>query len=189
MIKINLLPIRDLVRRKKSRDQIIAAIVTLGVFICALLAIAGYQSSSISGLKEELAHIEAEKGKYSKILADIKKIEDEKKLLATRTEVINQLKQSSSLTVHVLDEIANLTPPSRMWLKTLSQAGNQLALTGMALDDQTIARYMDELEASDFIQGVRLASSSLEKVAERSLKAFSITASVGVSKQADTPNM
>jgi hypothetical protein len=48
---------------------------------------------------------------------------------------------------------------------------------------------MDEMEASNFIQGVRLASSSLEKVAERSLKAFSITASVGMPKKGDVPNI
>jgi type IV pilus assembly protein PilN len=53
----------------------------------------------------------------------------------------------------------------------------------MALDDQTIASYMDELEASGYIHNVQLASSSQEAFAERSLKAFSITAHVDMPKQ------
>jgi len=182
MIKINLLPVRDIVRRKKYFNEIIATSFAIGFIICILAAVELFQLGSISELKEDIAKIESDKNKYSKILAEIKKIEEDKKILTTRIEVINQLKKSSSLTVHVLDEIANLTPPNRMWLKSLSQNGNQLALTGMALDDQTIARYMDELEASGYIQNVRLKSSSLELFAERNLKAFSITANVTMPK-------
>jgi type IV pilus assembly protein PilN len=182
MIKINLLPIRDIVRRKKYLNEIFSALFAIGLIGCVLIAIEADQLGSISKMKEEVTKIESEKSKYSKILAEIKKIEEEKKVLATRTEVINRLKQSSSLTVHVLDEIANLTPPSRMWLKSLSQNGNQFSLTGMALDDQTIAKYMDDLGASAYIQNVRLASSSMEVFAERSLKAFSISANVDMPK-------
>jgi Tfp pilus assembly protein PilN len=189
MIKINLLPIRDIVRRKNDFNQIIAASFAMLFIICMLAIVGWIQFGSINTLQAEVKDIKAQKSKFVEIVAEIKKIEEEKKLLATRTEVINQLKQSSSLTVHVLDEVANLTPPNRMWLKNLAQTGSQLALAGMALDDQTIARYMDELEASDYIQSVRLASSSLEIVADRSLKAFSITAHVDMPKNVNMPNM
>ena len=182
MIKINLLPVRDIVRRKKYLNEIFAALVLIGLVSFVLVVVELDQLDSISKMNKEVANLDAEKNKYSKILAEIKKIEEEKKILMTRTEVINRLKQSSSLTVHALDEIANLTPPSRMWLKSLSQNGNQISLTGMALDDQTIAKYMDDLEASNYIQNVRLASSSLEIFAERSLKNFSITANVDMPK-------
>ncbi|WP_310599495.1 PilN domain-containing protein [Desulfobulbus sp.] len=183
MIRINLLPVRDIVRRQKFLRQIIAILVGAGCVIGVLILIEVFQLTSINKSKEEVASIDAEKAKYTKILTEIKKIEEEKKVLTTKIEVIKQLKQSSSLTVHALDEIANLTPANRMWLKSLSQNGAQLELKGMALDDQTIARYMDDLEASAYIQNVRLAGSSLETYAERSLKAFSITANVDMPKK------
>ena len=183
MIKINLLPVRDIVRRKKFINQIIAILVTVGSITGALALIEAYQLSSIGEMKEKIANLESEKTKFKKTLDEIKKIEEEKKLLTTRIDIINQLKQSSSLTVHVLDEIANLTPSNRMWLKRLSQSGGQLELKGMALDDQTIARYMDDLDASGYVQNVRLATSSLEMYAERNLKAFSITANVDMPKK------
>jgi len=183
MIKINFLPVRDIVRRKKLFNQIIAILIGAGCLIGVMVVIELFQLNSIGNMKKEISLLEAEKTKYSKTLAEIKKLEEEKKVLITRIGVINQLKQASSLTVHVLDEVANLTPANRMWLKSLAQNGSQLELKGMALDDQTIARYMDDLEASGYIKNVRLASSALETYAERSLKAFSITANVDMPKK------
>jgi type IV pilus assembly protein PilN len=182
MIRINLLPIREIVKRKKLKNQIIGAFSALFFILCCFVIVNFFQLNTIQKLKDERASIDNEKQKYTKIIADIKKMDEEKQVLLKRIDVINQLKQSSSLTVHVLDEVANLTPPSRMWLKSLDQSGSQLSLKGTALDDQTIAKYMDELENSSYIQNVNLASSNMEIVADRNLKTFSITAQVAMPK-------
>ncbi|HAX97959.1 MAG TPA: hypothetical protein DCY12_03470 [Candidatus Atribacteria bacterium] len=183
MIHINLLPVRDIIRRKKFKKQLLLSLLSFIGILCLFLIIELWQLNSIQNLKEEEKKIIAEKQQYAKVLEDIKKMEEEKKLLLTRIEVINLLKQSSSLTVRVLDEIAKFTPPSRMWLKSLSQAENQLTLTGIALDDQTIAQYMEELEGSMYINNVSLTSSAMEIYAERSLKLFKVSAQVGVPKK------
>lgn len=182
MIHINLLPVRDILRRKKYKAEIFTILSGIGVLILLLVGVEIFQVSSISTLNEEQAKINAEKQQYATILNDIKKIEEEKKMLLTRIDVINQLRQSSSLTVHALDEIANFTPVGRIWLKSLSQTESQLTIGGMALDDQTIAKYLDDLESSKYIQNVSLVSSAMEMYADRSLKAFSISAQVVMPK-------
>lgn len=182
MIQINLLPVRDIKRRKAAKQQIYAAAFSLGCLLLLLVMVELYQLNAISNLKKEEQSINAEKQKYAKILADIKKMEEEKKLLLTRIDVIKQLKQSSSLTVHVLDEVAQYTPPTRMWLKSLSQSGSQLTLTGMALDEQTIAKYMEDLENSQYIHGVGLTKTAMEVYAERNLKQFTISSQVAMPK-------
>jgi type IV pilus assembly protein PilN len=150
------------------------------VFILLSLGVwAAIQSNSIDKLTAENNKVQEEKKKYSKILDEIKRLEKEKNELLTKIDVINKLKESSSLTVRVLDEVATFTPPDRMWLKNLSQSGNSLTLTGMALDDQTVAKYMDDLEQSKFLSNVVLMSSAMEIFAERNLKTFSISSSVG----------
>jgi len=180
MIHINLLPVRDIKRRKKAKNQIFVSVGIIAFILVSLLVTELVQLNAISKLKEEDQRLIAEKQQYTKILAEIKKMEEEKKILLTRIDVINQLKQSSSLTVHVLDEIANLTPSNRMWLKSLSQAGNQLNLTGMALDEQTVAKYMEDLENSQYIQGVGLTKAAMEIYAERNLKTFTISSQVAM---------
>lgn len=180
MIYINLLPVREIKRLNKAKNQIYLVGGLLAGLVLLLLLLLYYQVSNVNALKAEQASIETEKQNYAKILNNIKKLEAERKILLTRIEVIKQLKKSSSLTVHILDEVANLTPSNRMWLKNLSQSGNQLSLAGMALDNRTIAKYLDDLEGSPYINDVRLVTTALEKFADRDLKNFSIACMVSI---------
>lgn len=148
--------------------------------------ISWYQSSVISDLKIQDGKIQEEKKKFQTVVNQIKKIDEEKALLEKRISVIKNLKQESSLTVRVLDEIATSTPSNRMWLKSLSQSSSQLSLMGMALDDQTIAKYLDDLEASHYIHNVRLANTTMDRYAERNLKSFSISCAAGFEKDKQT---
>jgi len=135
MIHINLLPVRDIIRRNKAKRQIILSVAAWLCFLIMLSSFGVYQANTIAGLQKTYSDLQAEKQKYTKILNQIKNIEEEKKILLTRIEVIKQLKQSSSLTVHILDEVAILTPPHRMWLTRLNQTGSDLKISGMALDN------------------------------------------------------
>lgn len=188
MIYINLLPVREIKRRNQAKRQIILSVLGLLCFLAILTSFAFYQVNTVARLQKAHADIQAEKQQYTKILNEIKKLEADKKVLLTRIEVIKQLKESSSLTVHVMDEVANLTPPQRMWLTGLSQTGGQLKLSGMALDNQTVAKYMEDLENSSYIQGVNLVSASMEKFAERDLKLFSVSCAVGVPSKSKNDN-
>lgn len=185
MIHINLLPIREIKRRNKAIRQIVFSVAAFLLFLAMLASFALYQANYASKLQKENDSIEAEKQQYAKILNEIKKLEEEKKVLLTRIDVIKKLKQSSSLTVHVLDEIAILTPPNRMWLTKLQQTGSGLQLSGMALDNQTVAKYMDDLGNSSYMKNVILVSSSMEKYAERNLKLFSVSCAVAVPDSKD----
>lgn len=139
-----------------------------------------YQSSIISKLTTENEKIANEKKKFTQILNQIKQIDEEKKILENRIAVIKSLRKDSSITVHVLDEVANLTPSKRMWLKSIDQSSSRLTISGMALDDQTIAKYMDDLDKSGYIKNIVLANTTMDKYAERNLKSFSISCTVGI---------
>ena len=178
MLKINLLPVRQLKKRAKAKSQIISAIVALIGFL-AILALFGFnQIQKVTALNDSIAKIEAEKKKYQPILNKIKQIEATKKELTRKTDVIIKLKEDSSLTVRVLDEVANIVDNERMWLLSLRQQGTNLYLSGMALDNQTVAQFMDNLKLSPFINSVNLSNSSLKQVAGRDLKTFTLTCAV-----------
>ncbi|MDD2465752.1 MAG: PilN domain-containing protein [Desulfobulbus sp.] len=186
MIQINLLPVREIKKRARAKKQIIISSVSFFGLIVLLVLIAWYQNGIIADLNSQNTKIQKEKTKFQEVVNQIKKIDEEKALLDTRIKVIKTLKQESSLTVHVLDEIANLTPSNRMWLKSLSQSASQLSLNGMALDDQTIAKFMDDLEASRYIKNVHLANTTMDRFAERNLKSFSISCAVGFEENTAT---
>jgi len=179
MLRINLLPIRQLKKRVKARNQIIGAFV---VFCCvlALLGFAGMiQASRISNLEQEIANKTKEKRSFDKVVKELAELEKKRLDLNNKIKIINKLKADSSLTVHVMDEVANLIDNNRMWLIGFSQNGGQLNLSGYALDNQTVAQFMDELKfKSPYIQEVTLSNSSLSKVSGKELKSFSLTCNV-----------
>lgn len=178
MVHINLLPVKEMKQRVQARQQIIAFIF---VFLCVIsgLVVTGLiQAASVSRLENELNTLRAEKKKYEKQIAEIKKIEKNRKLLEKRIDIIKRLERSSALTVHVMDEVAAATPSDRMWLLSMSQAGGRLSLSGVALDNRTIASYMESLKNKSYIKDVTLSSVSGKSIAGRKLKSFSMTCAV-----------
>ncbi|NPA95430.1 MAG: PilN domain-containing protein [Thermodesulfobacteria bacterium] len=188
MVRINLLPVREIKRRARAKQEITLFGLALIAFLVLLGVIGFFQASKAKQLKMELTKIRHEKQRYSKVLKQIKQLEKDKKTLEKKIDIIHRLKAESSLTVHILDEIANRTPTKRMWLTSLNQKGGTLTLKGMALDNRTIAGYMESLKQSPYIKDVNLTNSSLKKYAGRDLKSFSLTCSVGVPQQTEKKN-
>jgi len=189
MLKINLLPIRQLQKHARARNEIFGFVAIFLFSLFILAGVAMLQSSKASALQAEATRLNQEKLTFDKILAEIKKLDADKKELENKIGIIKQLKKESSLTVHILDEVARRLDSSRMWLTTLDQQGTSLALTGIALDNKTIAAFMDSLDTSPFISDVNLSDSSLSNIAGQDLKSFALQCTVGsTSEQTDEPN-
>ena len=180
MLKINLLPIRQLKKRAKARSQIAAGIVVF-ISVLVLLGLVGMlQAGRISTLNDDIAAKTAEKKSFDKVIQELAELEKKRLDLNNKIQIINNLKSDSSLTVHILDEVSKLIDNNRMWLTTLNQRGGSLKLTGYALDNQTVAQFMDELETSPFIRTVSLNNSSLKQVSGTDLKEFALSCDVAM---------
>ena len=178
MLRINLLPIRQLKKRAKARNQIIS-FITLLAFLGLILGAVGFlQLAKINSVEKSIVELKKEKQIYAPILAEIKRLEKAKKDYENKISIINQLKRESSTTVHILDEVSKKVDSKRMWLKSLQQEGINLSLTGIALDNRTIAQFMDALKDSPYISAVNLANASLSQVSGRDLKSFSLACTV-----------
>lgn len=178
MLKINLLPIRQLKKRVKARNQILAMVVLFLLVLGLIGAVGVLQAQKISRLNDKVASLTKTKNSYSPTLKKIAKLKKDKKEFERRTKIIDKLKTDSSLTVRIVDEVANIIDNQRMWLDSLNQQNTSLRLSGVALDNRTIAQFMDNLKASPFVKDVSLASSSLKVVSGRSLKRFELNCKV-----------
>ncbi len=186
MLRINLLPIRQLKKRAKARNQIISFVTLLAFLLLILGAVAFLQSTKINNVAAQITKLKAEKQKYAPILKEMQRLEKAKKDLENKISIIKKLKQDSATTVHILDEVANTVDSKRMWLKSLKQQGASLSLTGVALDNRTVAQFMEALKDSPYIGSVNLSNASLIKVSERNLKSFSLACSI-VSPKKENP--
>jgi len=178
MLKINLLPVRQLKKRAKAQKQLFG-MCFLFVGVLALIALVGaLQAQKLNNLKAEVTVLKQKKASYAPTLKKMARLEKEKVELIRKTNIIKKLKANSSLTVRVIDEIANRTDNKRVWLTSLNQQGSSLQLSGVALDNQTVAQFMNKLKESPYVHGVNLQSSSLKVVSGRALKSFSLVCNV-----------
>jgi type IV pilus assembly protein PilN len=172
----------------KQKTRAVQQLVVSGAIIAATLVAlslgAGYLITTVSGLEKDIQVLTARKKELQKTLDLIVDLEKKKKLVEKQINIVHELQKKSQLTVRVLDEVARRTPHERLWLTSLKQTSSSLQLSGMALDNRTIADYLDALNASQYFSDVTLAKSALSKYGERNLKKFDLSCSI-VSPGAD----
>lgn len=178
MIHINLLPVRQIRKRLQVRNEVAIYMASLLVLMIFISLIALNKISSVENLEGENQVLSKKKASYQPILNEIAKLKKDKKEQETKLEVIKKLKTGSQVTVHVMDELSKLTPTNRLWLNSLRQFGMGLNISGVALDNATIAQYMNNIASSDYFSGAELASSSQTVIAGAKLKSFSL--SIGI---------
>lgn len=178
MIRINLLPVRQIKQRNRARQEVISLAVALLVLLGVIGLLGYHQASRIAELHGESARLKKETDEFQSVVTLIEKIKKEQKVVEDKMKVIKDLKVAAQLPARVLDEIASLTPADRMWLTSLDYSNNVILLSGTALDNATIAEYMNKVGTSDFFQAAELKNSSLIKVGNQKLKSFSMTVNV-----------
>jgi type IV pilus assembly protein PilN len=173
MIKINLLPFRAARKRENVKRQI--TIYALCVFF-TLTAMAYFfvkLSDNLSNLKDIESEREKELQSYQKELAEIKDLEKKIKQIKTKLAVIDRLQEGKTGPVLLLSDIAEAVPKDRLYLTSLSEKKGSLSLTGTAMDNETVALFMENLEATKQIT----APPDLKKLSKKEIKAFNLQVS------------
>ena len=170
MIKINLLPFRAARKRENIKRQLIIFVST--IIICFLVGIYLYldKSGELKGLKADEKQLNQELAKYRQTLNKIKTLEKKIKEINAKLEVIKKLERGKTGPVFLLDEIAMAVPKDKLWLNSLSEKRGTLSLSGTAMDNETVALFMNNLEASDHIGAVDLIFSQLRDLPSYKLK-------------------
>jgi type IV pilus assembly protein PilN len=170
MIRINLLPFRAARKRENIKRQIsIFALVLLLLF-----AGMGYQyydlSSELSEVKAEQKKVKKELRSYNKILRKIKTLNKRIKALKAKLRIIKQLEKGKTGPVLLLDQISSAVPKNKLWISSLKQKKKSLRLTGTAMDNATVALFMDNLKRSKQISTVNLQSVKLRNIKKYKLR-------------------
>jgi type IV pilus assembly protein PilN len=178
MVRINLLPVKQIKQLVTARNQVVAFFVSLILLLVLIFGVGLTRVMRINSLNAAIHSLEIEKNSYQSTINEIEKLKKDKAKLETKLATIKKLKKGSHITVRILDDIANLVPADRMWLSSLTQTPASLKLGGVALDNETIAQFMQRLKESPLFRDAELVNSSLNVVAGQKLKAFSLTCSL-----------
>jgi type IV pilus assembly protein PilN len=180
MIRINLLPIGKRPVEEKIRKEITVFFLLMFFSLSVMVYFHIDHTRTIKQITAEKKTVDSEIRRYQDRQRQLQKLQEQHKLLKQKLGVIEELKRNRDLQVRVLDQLAVLVPTDKMWIKTLSQRGNTLTLTGVARGNEVIAQFMEALQKSPYIDvnGVVLKQSRQVKIQGYKLKNFNLTARV-----------
>lgn len=182
MIKINLLG--ETRKIDPTRGFWIIGIV-IGLMLAVIGAGASYAklSTDVAEFGSETELMQAQLTNVKKVTKSVSELEKKRAELTEKLKVISVLKRSKVGPVRLLDDI-NTSVPDRSWLNAMKEAEGLLAISGLALDNQTVAAFMGELAKSDYIESVDLVESRNAKKDGRDIKAFTLSAKIAYAGKA-----
>jgi len=187
MTKINLLPWRESLRKKKQKDFINAVVLVALIGILSVVLTHSYieQLKIYQNQRNQL--LQNEITLLDKKIVEIKDIEAKKKQLQTKIKLIEQLQESRHEAVHLLDEISKIIPEG-IFLTKLTQSGHELTFEGKSESNAQISAFMRAIEASLWLQKPTLLviklpdKTSNNKIGTESLSDFNLHALQGKQK-------
>ena len=150
MARINLLPWRA--ERRKHRQKEFLTMLGLSAAAAAFLAflIISYYSAQISGQNERNAYLQDQIAKVDLQIKEIDALDEKKRRLLARKEVIEQLQANRSQMVHLFDSLVR-TIPDGVILTSLKQEGDKLTIEGRSQSNARVSSYMRTLESSGWM--------------------------------------
>jgi type IV pilus assembly protein PilN len=185
MAHINLLPWREEQRTQQKKQfgmAVLLSIILAGlVVLYAHLHIAAMidsQNARNSFLDEQIKILD-------KRIEEIQDLESTKAKLQARINIIQELQRSRPGVVHLFDEVVR-TLPDGVYVTSLVQKGNAVALEGIAQSNARVSTYMHNIDKSLWLGGPKLGviSANNAKDAARSNK-FVLNASQITPKPGD----
>ena len=171
MAYINLLPWREEAQKARQKEFVsILAFVGLFMFLVVFLVASFYQAK-IDGQNSRNQFLRNEIQILDVRIAEIKTLDEKKKALQKRINVIEQLQRSRNVGTQVLDEIAKIIP-NGIYLTKLEKKGSIIHLTGKSESNNHLANMIREIELSDLFTDATPESIITDEEATKLLSDF-----------------
>lgn len=147
-VRINLLPHRQL---RKARQQRWFAVLAAIVASLGLAAVGGgqvYIANAKSGQDARNTFLKEEIIKLDKQIAEIAQLKEKTQDLLSRKDVVEALQNNRGEAVHMFDELMRRLPDG-LYLKSVKQTGDALAISGYAQSSARVSTFMRALEATE----------------------------------------
>jgi len=178
MIRINLLPVREWRKREQLRKEISLFFLSLALVATILLAVGVIIQGRLISQRAQVRNLEGRKAQLAHVNKEIAEADRKKQEIENKFTAIEELQAERMKTVKVLDEIAQAVPADRLWITELSLKNQDFRVTGVAMDNHTVALFMNRLGSSELIGPVNLASVKRQAVEGQDLMGFEVTGGV-----------
>ncbi len=149
MAKINLLPWREELRKKRQQDFLVSmgggvalTCILFGLVYMHIESLKDYQTQRNTRVKDEITAVD-------KKIAEIKEIEEKKAKLNEKIGLIQELQASRPKIVHLFDELRKITPVG-VYVISLTQKGEDITIVGKSQSNSRVSDYMRAIDKSEY---------------------------------------
>lgn len=177
MIRINLLPVRAAQKKEKLRSQISIFVLCLILVCIACGSLYVQKTIAINTVKDEIADIDQKNKTLTKKIGQVRDFEKKQADLKKKLDILKTLKNGKSGPVHLLDELSAALP-DKLWLTKFSEKNGSINLQGVADNENTVAVFMRNLDASPYYKNIELSVTEQTKAGETKMQKFTLNCSV-----------
>jgi len=155
MIRINLLPHREVRRRRQILQHLMAAV---GVIVLAMVVSAGvhvFYTGILSGLQAEEVRLIAENQKLKRQIGKIARLEKLRKQVQAKLDAIEKLQKGRFRSLGTLVAFSQGIPEN-VWLSEIRDEDGQISISGYGESNRAVARFMRALQDSSIFANVKL---------------------------------
>jgi type IV pilus assembly protein PilN len=131
----------------------------------------------ISSEKAAIQKTESEINSLQKTLGKIAEFKKLQKELEGKLQVLQQLEQNKSGPARMLDELSTAIN-DKLWLISFTESHGKINIEGVGLNEQSVASFLQRLEASPNFQHVELSVTELSRGKNMKLQKFKATCEV-----------
>jgi len=177
MIRINLLPVKELMAAVRRRRELTLGAIILGSATLVLLGLFLKQTYELSALNNELTNLRNDIQALNTKVKQVGDLQNKIKDLNAKHKVIADLNRKKAGPVGVMESLSAATP-ARLWLTEFREIGGRVTVTGFAADNQTVADFLKGLAATVYFRDVELVETTQGAQEASPYKRFSIRATV-----------
>ena len=149
--------------------------LSLALTVVGLFGVNYYLDSRVDELQQRITATKTELDKYDKINKEIAEIKKKLDNLNKKMAVIRELEVSRYEPVRLMDTITQVLIEKRMWLTSLKYSSKEVIMSGLAMDDKTVADFMIRLEGCGLYSAVDLKGLRQVEIQKTQLKSFEVS--------------
>jgi len=184
MIHINLLPARAERRKELIRKQLSIAALTI-LFTVAVMGLLFFRAQSqYNQSQSALQRTNKKIRQLEPIIKKINKYKKQKEGINKKIAVIVDLDRYRLAPVVILSDL-NKQRPEKLWFTNLKESHQHLTISGVAVDNETIVTFLNNLKLSAPLKNAELTLLRSQTIKNLKLKKFTINCSLDLTTLPD----
>ncbi|MCA4902200.1 MAG: PilN domain-containing protein [bacterium] len=177
MIRVNLLPHRQMKRAAQKRAFIIAAVAMIVLGAAVVFLVHGVLASRIEAQSARNKFLDEQIVIVNKQIEDIRRTREQTAQLLARKRVVETLQSNREEVVQLFDQIARQLPDG-VYLRNIKQTGTKINIAGYAQSNARVSTLLRNLESSPWLENATLIEIKAATVLSQRLNEFSLNVDV-----------